>query len=79
MGDHSHGSPEESGTVAKADDVAQDRFPDPGLPHIVRVSQIAIRAQPSDTSAKLRCYLPSPSLARCSSSWLTSSWVTWAK
>ncbi|KWR72489.1 MULTISPECIES: cytochrome bc1 complex Rieske iron-sulfur subunit [Glutamicibacter] len=32
MGDHSHGSPENSGTVAKADDVAPDRFPDPGLP-----------------------------------------------
>ena len=45
MGNHSHGSPENSGTVAKADDVAQDRFPDPGLPpHRPRIADSDPRA-----------------------------------
>ena len=32
MGDHSHGSPDDSGTVAKAGTGTLDKFQDPGLP-----------------------------------------------
>ncbi|MCO1340077.1 ubiquinol-cytochrome C reductase [Kocuria polaris] len=45
MGDHSHGSPQESGTVAKAQDGSLDKIQDPGLPpHRARLTDTDPRA-----------------------------------
>ncbi|GHD12617.1 cytochrome bc1 complex Rieske iron-sulfur subunit [Zhihengliuella salsuginis] len=45
MGDHSHGSPQESGTVAKAQDDSLDKIQDPGLPpHRARLTDTDPRA-----------------------------------
>ncbi len=52
MGNHSHGSPEDSGTVAKADDVLRIGSRIRVYHRTVRASQTATRAKPSDTSAK---------------------------
>ncbi len=46
MGDHSHGSPDDSGTVAKAGTGTLDKFQDPGLPpHRKRLADTDPRAE----------------------------------